>query len=719
MFSNAAWVCGDGEEKGFFILRSKFTVNKVKRAVLRVLGLGFFHCYLNGKRVGDDLFLPLHSDYEKRPDYPIGEKISHHRIYVPQFDITPLIKDGENTLALHFGGGWYTQAWWESVPFGSPKAIWRVFGEEENGSFEFCSSVKDKILPSFVKDYNFTTHEVQDYTAGDERLLSADFDDREYPCARLARPIVSDYLFSDCPADRVCATLQVFKISDFNGVATYDCGQNTNGYPVLRLKGEAGEPVRVCFSEERTENGEIEERYQHGQRAVFICDGKERVVRPLFTWFGFRYFSVFGNAEVEKVEIVHTPLENVSRFSSDNEILNWIHETFLNTQRTNMHTGLPSDCPHLERRGYTGDGQLLCRATMHAFDGEKFYEKWIEDILDCQDEYSGHVQYTAPYVLAGGGPGGWGSAIVEVPYQHYLHYQSKELLAKCYPKMLRYFEYLEAHSYADLVVSDKEGVWCLGDWCPPTVVKLPAPYVNTYFYIKCLYRCIEIAKILQKTERIADFENRIERKKAALTKVYFNAWDGNFLGGEQGANAFAVDIGLGDGRTYQNLLSRYEKLGGYDTGIFGTEILTRVLLQRGQGDLAIKLLTSSSLHSYAEAKRRGATTFWETWPSGVGERSHNHPMFGAVTACFYDFLLGIGQAEKRIKIAPVLSESIREMSGGRRLREGEVSVAYTKTAEKITFTISLPQSAEGELLLDGKEYPLHGGENRIVIKRGS
>ena len=84
-----------------------------------------------------------------------------------------------------------------------------------------------------------------------------------------------------------------------------------------------------------------------------------------------------------------------------------------------MHTGIPSDCPHIERRGYTGDGQLVCRAAMDVLDAKDFYRKWIEDIADCQDRLTGHVQYTAPYIRSGGGPGGWGGAACIVPWRYY------------------------------------------------------------------------------------------------------------------------------------------------------------------------------------------------------------------------------------------------------------------------------------------------------------
>ena len=125
-----------------FVLRGHFSLKGVKRATLRVLGLGFFHCYLNGRRVGEDLFLPLSSEYEPRPDFPTGQQLSAFRTYVPEYDVTPLLREGENVIALHFGGGWYT---FEQNPhthrrkYGDPKAIWRLFGEDAGGAFELIA----------------------------------------------------------------------------------------------------------------------------------------------------------------------------------------------------------------------------------------------------------------------------------------------------------------------------------------------------------------------------------------------------------------------------------------------------------------------------------------------------------------------------------------------------------------------------------------------------
>lgn len=200
--------------------------------------------------------------------------------------------------------------------------------------------------------------------------------------------------------------------------------------------------------------------------------------------------------------------------------------------------------------------------------------------------------------------------------------------------------------------------------------------------------------------------------------AYFNKWDGNFLGGRQGANAFAVDIGLGDERTYENMVKDYRRRGGYDTGIFGTDILTRVLFKHGDGQLAADLLLSETVHSFGEMRRLGATSFWEYWPESLCDRSHSHPMFGGVTAYIYDYLLGIRAKEgsagyQEIIISPVLVDNVNCLEGHRTLKSGKVSVSYEKKDNAVAFDIEIPENQTAEFIFGGKTYKLNQGKNHF------
>ena len=740
IFGSAIWITKENED--FPVIRRTFKLpenTKVKKAMLFALGLGFFRLYLNKMEVTDRAFLPLSTDYEERPDYPRGEKLHGHRIYVPGFDVTTLLReDTENLLTVFFGGGWYSfwnradaghsNAYYDpDIRYGDPKAIYRLMVETFDGRIlEYVSSEEDLITGGGVYDYSFTTHECRDLRVLPfEALKNTDYDERSFEKAVPAMPLVTEYLFTDCPVDRAVSMVPVTPVSGetAENQAVYDCGRNLSGYPVLRVKAGEGEKVTVLFSEALHEDGSLDMYRNHNQRFEIIGDGKEHIVMPEFTWFGFRYFGIEGKAEPECVFEVHSDVPVTSEFECDNEILNYLYTTYLNTQLNNMHTGIPSDCPHIERRGYTGDGQLTAHAAMTVLGAKEFYKKWIEDISDCQDIYTGHIQYTAPYIKSGGGPGAWGSAIVEVPWQYYLHYGDPEPMLRLYPQMKKYFEYMENHSENFLVTRDKEGEWCLGDWCAPYSVIVPAAFVNNYYYVKALKNGAKIAEMLGLSEDIELFTDRIRERTAAAKAAYFNTWDHNFIGNLQAANAFAVDMGIGDGETYKHLKERYADLGEFDTGICGTDVLLRVLFEHGDADTALLLLTSEKTHSFGGLKKRGATTLWEYWPESGKGRSLNHPMFGAAAAYLFEYVLGIRQREgsagyKDIIISPVFTDMLNRASGAQRLTEGTVTVSYEKneTKEKAAISVSVPGGIAAEFIYKDFRKTLAAGENSFEVK---
>lgn len=722
-FGNAKWVGDHNRTEGSFsVLRGKFFVDFPRRVLLNILGLGFFKCYINGVCINPDTFLPLSSDYEASCD-PVGQVLSAHRVYVPQFDITPFVQKGENTIAVQYGGGWYT------CPcriFGLPKAIYRITIEDEDIR-HYVSDENCRVGRGFVESYEFTQGEHQNYEAWKD-CLGIDFDDSDWEYAVVVEPLDTEYCITDCPRDCLIAQLPLKRIGKGERGVVYDCGQNTVGYPVLELHAKAGERVEVCFSEELMVDGRIDLTHGHMQSFSIVSDGTVRRVQPEFTWFGFRCMEIIGAAEPICVKVVHADIDVSSTFESDNETLNWIYKTFAHTMLCNMHTGHPSDCPHIERRGYTGDGQLTCHAALSVLDARAFYEKWLQDIADGQDALSGHVQYTAPYILSGGGPGGWGCAIVEVPYQLYKHYGDKQILSKYYKNMRRYIDYLEAHSEFGLVTSDEKGCWCLGDWCGPNIlhpdkditshnqqVILPAPLVNTYFMVKSLQRMCEIAGIIGRDEDIEEYKQKAFLRASAIRAAYFNTFDDNFVMNVQGANAYAVDLGLGNEQTYSNMRTYYQKLGCYDTGIFATDILTRVLFERGDAELAVDLLTQNGEQGFEHWRREGATTFHEYWDSNRS-RSHNHPMFGAPAAYFFEYLLGIQQtaesaAYKSLVIEPQAVSKFGRMRGSMKIPNGTLAVSYRKENSKIHFEITIPSNVEAVFKYGGGGFLLNEGTN--------
>ncbi len=691
VFNQAIWI--QAKETDIFpVIRTNFRIDTIPtKATLTILGLGTYRFYVNGQLTTEDLFQPLSTNFEDR-NFPEGEEMAT-RAYVNQYDVTDYLQAGPNTVATLLGNGWYDGVPYEQ-PFGTRKLCLSLQLTYADGTAETVGTgIQDRYQPSFIRNSALQTGEDQDYTAWDDACLRPDFDDSGWPHVIAAKPLETDYEYSDCPRDKAVAAIQPKVLSQQGTKTVYDVGCNLSGIPVIETTGAAG-TVHVTVSEEILPDGTPDPLYGYDQHLTARVPAGKRTVQLHMTWLGFRYLTVEGPVARVTVLRTHADVAVTSSFYSQNSTLNWIYQTYLNTQRCNLHHGMPSDCPHLERRGYTGDGQLTCKSAMYTLDMQPFYEKWIEDIADCQDRLTGHVQYTAPYTHSGGGPGGWGIAIVELPYQMWKHYGDHRYLARLYPQMLRYFDYLEAHSEHLLVSSDRPGEWCLGEWCTPGPVILPAPFVNNYFYVKAMEKVTEIAKFLGEMDMIPTLEQRIQARKHALEVAYMNPWDGNFIGGKQGANAFALDIGLGDERTKNNLIQYYRELGYLDTGIFGTDIVIRKMFEYNEAGLAIRLLTAAEPHGFGKWYHDGATTFWEYW---FDARSHNHPMFGAVTTYLFEYVLGIRQTADSygfdsITVQPADLPELGAVTGHFTTAKGEIRVAITyDAAGKMQVQVSAPE----------------------------
>lgn len=703
-FKNAIWVSAKDPDI-CPVIRKSFVLDRApEQAVITALGFGSFICYINGEPITKDMFLPLASEYEAR-SMPPDEELAYIS-YPCRYDVTSFLKKGKNTIAFILGNGLYTSDHWTMVPYGTKKLCFCIDADGQS----VVSDATELCRDSFVKYSDLHRGEHHDYSSEDLDMLLPEFDDSDWERVVEADAPDTVYALTDCPCDRVVGSVAPTLLFSDGERAIYDAGENLTGFPIITTLSGSDE-IHVSFSEVLTPEGELD--FDHGfyQRFKIKSAGRELECSPLFTWLAFRYFEIKGKALSNTVLKIHGDIPVSSHFECNNETINWIYNAYINTQLCNMHSGIPSDCPHIERRGYTGDGQLTCHAAMMTLDSKKFYRKWIRDISNCQDRKSGHIQYTAPYTKSGGGPGGWGSAIVALPYEYYKAFGDEAPMRELYPQMLKYFEFMEAHSENGLVTSDSPNAWCLGDWCTPGPVVLPAPFVNNYFYIISMQRAIEIASLIGKEQDIPVLEERIKERKKAILAAYFNAWDGNFIGNLQGANAFALDIGLGDERTKENLIKYYENIGHYDTGIFGTDIVTRLLFDYGRGDIACRLLSASEPHGFGKWRASGATSLWEEWKTS---RSHSHPMFGAVVAYFFEYVLGIKQAQgsvafNKVMISPAKIDGIDRASGYISTPHGRISVSYTVENGEMHLSADIPDGVNAEIVLpDGESKTVSG-----------
>lgn len=672
-----------------FYVRKTFSCKDVEAAVVRINAMGFVEPYFNGERLTDEMFIPAWTNYEKRDlsktSYPIFDTMTQRRYYL-EYDVTDKICH-KNALVLHVGNGWYCQTEnnAENMPkWGIPKVIFKVILKMRDGSIKEINSDRASVYKeSYITRTNIYINETMDGREYDDGILCASFDDSDWlPMneVEVEAAVMSKQTFS---GDKYDYSIAPKLIAHDEKGKLYDLEADVSGLWVIRFddNAQAGDIATVTFAEKVDENGDFLLRHTGGdwrkQQDKYICGENKREFKPVFTWRAGRYIRVEGKASLVRFDVVCSPVPVTAELNTRNENLMWFFEAYCNTQRCNIHGMIPSDCPHRERLGYTGDGQLCSSAAMTIFDSEKMYRKWMDDIADCQDIYNGHVQHTAPMYGGGGGPGGWGGAMVIVPWNFYKKFGDEAILAKYYVRMKKYLDYMQSRCENNIVVREEEKGWCLGDWCAPENKNLiPNEFVNTYFFIKCAMLTKKSAEILGYDADAEKLGEKIAVISQALCRDFFSNETGSFCDGIQGADAFAIDIGLGDERTLANLVKHYSDLGRYDTGIFGTDIVTRVLFEKGYGSLAFKLMTNDSEISFANMKKGGVKTLWENWD---GCDSLSHPMFGAVSEYIFNYILGIKQTEASagydcVSVEPADIPECGDISGSILTKNGRISV---------------------------------------------
>ena len=717
------WICAlPSVETPMF--KKTFEAQEIASARIDISGLGFFTLLVNGRRVTDDLFTPALTDYRPRDTskfyYPIFDQFTHRVLYMT-YDITDFVKEGVNTVSVVVGNGWYRQN--ERVAEGNCSfadrltAAFDVTIAHPDGSETVVStdgSEQGYVYP--ILRSNLFLGEIHDTRIPMDDLPETEVQIGDFQPQQLDR--------QTCPSDQVIRELQPKLVSEKDGRLILDAGENISGWVKLAVKGEAGSRITLRFAEELKDD----DLWFHSTGAFYTCasgekqiqtdtfilNGREQVLSPMFAWHGFRYFdiAVEGEAEITalKVQVIHTDLPVRSSFECDDETISWIYDAYIRSQLTNFHTSIPSDCPHRERLGYTGDGQVCSEAAMLSLDAEAAYCKWIQDILDCQNTENGHIQHTAPFMGGGGGPGGWGCAVVAVPYNFYKIYGGKDMLEKTWLPMRRWIDYMISRSEGGLVAREEEKGWCLGDWETTEKVALPEAFVNTCYLVKCISMMQEIACVLGKnTDDLAEIA---EHAKSALHAKYFA--DGQYFSGVQGADVFAVWAGLpGSEGLMERIYEKYDALGRFDTGIFGTDLLTGVLFENGMGELAVRLLASDDeTAGFNFMRRRGATTLYEALHDDM--QSHNHPMFGACVRHLYAHILGVQPVSfekgyQEVVIRPGLNAGLRKVSGKIHTGAGDFEVSFDLDAGEIRAVI--PGGVRAEMILPDRRIALRAGEN--------
>ena len=632
------------------MLRRVFTLGRsIKQARVYICGLGYYELHINGKKIGDHCLDPAYTRYDKRA------------LYVT-YDVTGALQQGKNALGVILGNGWYnvqTRAVWDfhKAPWrAAPKLYLQLRVEYTDGYTETLVTDKQwKVSTGPVVFNSIYGGEIYDARVEKAGWDTAIFNDSDWLTAQVVEPPQGKLAAQMMPPIKAELAIKPIKLTEPKaGVFVYDLGQNLAGFAELSVRGQPGTKVVMKYSERLGADGMIDraEIQQHVLRVdtnqqfqtdTYILKGGSRETwHARFVYHGFQYVEVTGFPGKPTLDslrgvFLHSAVPAMGEFECSDPLLNKIWRAARWSYLSNLQ-GIPTDCPHREKNGWTGDAHLAAEQGLLNYAPAALYTKWLNDLGDEQrptGELPGIVPTSSWGYKWGNGPA-WDSAFLLIPLYLYEYCGDTQVFRDHYDGMKRYVDYLSSKA--------KDGIVDIGlnDWAP-FETKTPADITSTAYYYRDA-RTVALAAGLLGNEadalRYADLAAGI---KQAFNRKFYHPETGLYGNGSQTSLSCALYQGLADSdirpRVLSNLVANVEQRQGHiDTGILGAKYLLNALLENGRADVAYRIASQKDLPSWGWWIEQGATTLWEQWN---GSESHNHIMFGDISAWFYKALAGI------------------------------------------------------------------------------
>ena len=700
--------------------RNEFSAPKnIAAARLYVSAKGLYEIYLNGTKVGDQLFTPGWTSYNNRIQYQT-------------YEVTHLL-EGANTISALLGEGWYSGYIGFSGQrnyYGDQLAlIAQLHIKYTDGSTEILGTNDQwKVSTGAILKSDIYNGELYDANLEMPGWKTTGFDDATWEQA-IVLDQAKDILVAPqgAPVKAIETIKAIERITTPKNEMVFDMGQNMVGWVRIKLKGEKGDTVKLKFAEVLDKDGNF---YTANLRAAECTDtyvfGKngEVVYEPKFTFHGFRFVQVIGMDKAPALDdvtgvVIHSEMKPTGTFVCSDSLINQLQHNIQWGQKGNF-LDVPTDCPQRdERLGWTGDAQVFSMTAGFNFDVAPFYTKWMKDVaLDQLDD--GKVPHVIPDVLNGsGGATGWADAVAIIPWTVYKIYGDQRILEESYPAIVKWIAYMRGRAGNDFLWTGDNH---FGDWLAFATNRSDYPGATTekdllataYFYYTTSLAA-KMAGILNNPTDQQKFEQLAKNVKEAFVQEFVTP-NGRLVSHTQTAYVLALSFGLIPDdltdKTAAYLAQDVEKFGHLTTGFLGTPLLCHTLSAIGRDDLSYMLLNRKEYPSWLYPVTQGATTIWERWdgqkPDGsfqnVGMNSFNHYAYGAIGDWLYSRVAGIKIDEehpgyKHFILAPHPGGGLSFAKASFRSMYGTIVSDWKIEDGEMSYSIEIPANTTADVIL--------------------
>ena len=734
------------------IFRKTFELSgNVLSARLDITVTGFYELYLNGRNVTKGLLAP----YISNPD---------HLMYLDSYDASAYLHKGKNAVAIILGNGFANQdiSSWEfsKAPFrASPKLAMTLAISTDHGEVHISSDETFRVAESPILFDMYRLGVIYDARKEKEGFSTPDFDDTAWAYATVANapkgkiissraaPITIREELKPCRIERQS---NFYCLHDKDGIPMkecyisdgwlYDFGVNTAGVCRLKIKGTCGQKIAVRHGE-NLRNGffhigstitvkpDTPKLIDFFQRDVYyLKGGEEEIFFPIFTYHGFRYAFVEGITPEQATEelltyaVFNTELPRRSHFECSDATINKLYEMALRSDMSNFHH-FPTDCPHREKNGWTGDASVSAHQLLLAFHCADPLSVWLDSAKSAQTD-EGKLPGIIPTATWGydwGSGPAWDAAIINIPYYIYRYDGRTDVISENADMIEKYLHYIASRR-------DERGlVACgLGDWCQPREdgepIASPLEFTDSIQVLDMARKSALMFDVIGRSEASAYARWLESEMRRAIREHLIDLESRIAAGACQTSQALALRFGLFTdeerGEAYARLVDMIEdKSGHVYCGMIGLRHIFHVLFENGDSDLALKMITREDAPSYGNMIKLGGTALFESLiPNGVNE-SENHHFYGDILHLFIAKLAGIrvnptlSNINSAI-ITPTVPESISYAFASYDFACGTLSVKWEKINDThIQLKAVVPEGADIKICYRGYTLQLASGES--------
>ena len=695
------WISGNSQdpECPAPVLERTFELNELPAsATFSVAVAGWCEVQVNGVKVGEDLMTPTTC----QPDM---------RLPSLTLDIASFLRRGENRISVLLGNGWFNAF---------TRCSWKFDEAPWTSCPKFRGEVKADGRTIVVTD--------EEWLAYDSAIVFNALRNGEWYDARLAgvrrneRPATVEkhapagrIMPEDAPPCRAFDFLDPKRVHfSPDGAHVYDFGANISGWCEIDVKGGAGAKILIDYDESLTPSntllgyvtGYLAQRageprpVQHDEYTLAGRSEGERW-HPRFAYHGFRYakVSIRGDAKLRKIcaRFVHSAFRPAGSVEVSDRTFAALQMATVRSYLSNF-VGIPTDCPHREKNGWTGDAQLAMETGLWNFDARDGYVHFLRMALDAQRS-NGAIPCILPctpkFGFAWGSGPAWDAVLFEIPWQVYRFYGDDGPARESYDAMKRYLAFIGTKE-------DPDGLYAygLGDWCHPDRDKMVELRLTDSAYVYQFNRRLAFwARRFGEGARAVEADTKADRIAQAFNSVFYHG-NGSYAKDELTALAaplyFKGLCARGEERlVVRRLVERVRCLKHTaDFGILGAKWVPRVLSDYGYVDDAWELFTQTCQPGWAHWLQFGDGTLRENWDDSA---SHNHIMFGDLSAWAYECLAGIRIIEpgfSKVTICPSCPRRLDSYSVRHRTPHGMVTVICRRENGCPVYTRSVPPGVE-------------------------